>query len=206
MQTKEQIYGKGILNILLWCNVQSGYPIVISPELKVLELNWGYLVMAPASQKSGQSSREFCLQQLNQWNRILTRSLEDRWHYCGLKYENHLITLGRLADRGYFKNNRQMIVNCCWPSIPALCRVIRSMTDLETLSLLEWKPTLIEDVPQLFRSCPKLTEMHLRLLESSNFEMGEEHKNEVRSCFQSLKIFELEWDIVSCPAIQEMLT
>ena len=127
---------------------------------------------------------------------ILDRSLRDRFFNYGLKNKSHMITSDRLAAGGFFKNNRQMIVVYYWPSFQRLCRVIRSMTDLETLSLLEWKPTLIEDVPQLFRSCPKLTEMHLRLLESSNFEMGEEHKNEVRSCFQSLKIFELEWDIV----------
>jgi hypothetical protein len=137
---------------------------------------------------------------------ILDRSLEDRWSYYNLEGESRLITLERLAAGGFFKNNRQMIMTWHWLSVPRLFRVVRSMTDLETLNLSNWKLTLTEDVPKLFRSCPKLTELHLTLLESPELEMNEDLKSELRSGFQRLKIFELKCDIESWPVIQEIFT
>jgi hypothetical protein len=80
------------------------------------------------------------------------------------------------------------------------------MADLETLSLLEWKLTLTQDVPQLLRSCPNLTELRLNLAEKQKVEMNEEIKNEFRPGFQRLKICELTLDMNSCPIIQEMFT
>ena len=141
----------------------SGNSIFTSPESKVLELNWGHVVMARASQKSGESSREFFLQQLNQWNVILNRSLKDRWPYYELTDKKRLTILKRLAAGGFFKNNRQMIVEGSWsrPSIHRFYQVVRSMADLEKLSLLNWKLRLTQDVPKLFQSCPKLSELHL---------------------------------------------
>ena len=75
------------------------------------------------------------------------------------------------------------------------------MTDLETLSLLEWNLTLTDDVPQLFQSCPKLIELRIKLFESQKLKMNEELENKLRSGFQRLKIFELKWDINSWPLI-----
>jgi hypothetical protein len=117
-----------------------------------------------------------------------------------------MIVLERLADGGYFQNNREVIVNWCWPSVPRFSRFLHPMTKLEKLSLLKWDLTLTEDVPQLFRSCPTLTELHLRLFESQKVEMNEELKNELRSGFQRLQLLELHWFIDSWPLIQEMFT
>jgi hypothetical protein len=137
---------------------------------------------------------------------ILDRTLNDGTMNCKLEDENRLITLERLVDGGYFQNNRQMIVSSWWPSIARLFRVIRSMTNLEKLSLLEWKLTLTQDLPQLFRSCPKLTELRLRLFESQELEMNKFLKNELRSGFQRLRLLELNWRIDSWPVIQEIFT
>jgi hypothetical protein len=132
--------------------------------------------------------------------------LKDR-NFC---YEHkptiHLITLDRLAAGGFFKNNRQLIVRDYWPSFQRLCRVLRSMTDLETLSLLNWKLSLTQGLPQLLRSCPKLTELRLKLVESQKVEMDEDLQNELRPGFERLRLVELELDIESCPVIQEILT
>jgi hypothetical protein len=114
--------------------------------------------------------------------------------------------LERLAAGGFFKNNREVILTWNWPFTPPLFQVLRSMNNLETLSLSEWKLTLTEDVPQLFRSCPKLTELRLKLAESQKLEKNEELENELRSGFQRLRLFELHWGIDSWPEIQEIFT
>ena len=117
-----------------------------------------------------------------------------------------MITLDRLEAGGFLKNNRQMIVVDYWPSFQRLCRVLRSMTDLETLSLLEWKLSLTQGLPQLLRSCPKLTELRLKLVESQKLKMNEEFKNKLRSGFQRIRLLDLYWGIESGPVIQEILT
>ena len=137
---------------------------------------------------------------------ILDRSLEDRWPYFAHKNTIRLNTLQRLADGGFFKNNRQMIVEWYWPCIHRFCQVLRSMTDLEKLRLLKWELKLTEDLPKLFRSCPKLTELHLKLVESRKLEMSECLKNKLRPGFQRLRLVELDWEIDSWPVIQEMFT
>jgi hypothetical protein len=143
---------------------------------------------------------------------FLDRSLKDRTSYDGQKYVNRLITLRRLADGGYFQNTRQMIVDSWWPSIPRFFRVICSMTSLEKLELLSWKLILAgEDLAQLFRSCPRLTELHLRLRDSKRFdhhmlESNEELENELRPGFERLRLFELHWSIDSWPVIQGIFT
>jgi hypothetical protein len=112
----------------------------------------------------------------------------------------------RLADAGYFQNNREVIVGWGWPSVPRFFPVVRSMTNLEKLYLLNWELTLTEDLPQLFQPCPKLTELRLKLVKGQNLEMGANLKNELRSGFQRLRIFELVCQIGSWPAFQEMFT
>jgi hypothetical protein len=97
-------------------------------------------------------------------------------------------------------------MNCSWQFIHPLFRVLRSMNNLEKLELLNLELTLTKNVPQLFRSCPKLTEMRLKLAETQKLEMGEELKNELRSGFQRLRRLELDWDIDSWLVIQEMFT
>jgi hypothetical protein len=119
--------------------------------------------------------------------------------------ESLLTILKRLADGGFLKNNRQWIVGVGWTRDPWLFQVIRSMNNLEKLNLLKCKLTLT-DVPQLFRSCPKLTELHLRLFDRQNLEMGEELKNVLRPGFQRISLFELVWEIDSWPVLQEMFT
>ena len=137
---------------------------------------------------------------------ILDRSLKDRFFYFGSKYKSHMITLDRLEAGGFLKNNRQMIVVDYWPSFQRLCRVLRSMTDLETLSLLEWKLSLTQGLPQLLRSCPKLTELRLKLVENRYVEMDVDLENELRPGFQRIRLLDLYWDIESGPVIQEILT
>ena len=83
-----------------------------------------------------------------------------------------MIIMERLADAGYFQNNREVIVGWGWPSVPRFFPVVRSMTNLEKLYLLNWELTLTEDLPQLFQPCPKLTELRLKLVKGQNLEMG----------------------------------
>jgi hypothetical protein len=116
-----------------------------------------------------------------------------------------LSILKRLADGGFMKNNRQWIVCCGWSRGPWLFQVIRSMNNLEKLSLLECKLKLT-DVQQLFRSCPKLVELHLMLLENDKLEMNEGLKDDLRSGFQRIRLFDLENCIESWPTILEILT
>jgi hypothetical protein len=134
----------------------------------------------------------------------LDRSWKDRNFYNRVKYEGHLITLKRLVARGLLKNIREMGVNSCGLSDPLICRVICSMTHLEKLSFAECQ--LTEDLAPLFRSCPKLTELHVTIVKSQKSEMIEELKNELRSGFQTLRLLELDSCFISGPAIQEMLT
>jgi hypothetical protein len=142
----------------------------------------------------------------------LDRSLKNRTSYDGQQHVNRLITLRRLVDGRYFQNTRQVIVDSWWPSIPRFFRVICSMTNLEKLELLNWKLILAgEDLAQLFRSCPKLTELHLALNNSTRFdrqmlEGNEELENELRPGFERLRLFELEWHIDSWPVIQGIFT
>jgi hypothetical protein len=105
--------------------------------------------------------------------------------------ETCLIILERLVDRGFFQNNRQMVVKWDWPSIPGLFRIFRSMAELEKVNLFSCSLTRTDHLPQLFRSCPKLIELHLSLYENPNLEMNEELKNELRSGFQRLRLLEL---------------
>jgi hypothetical protein len=137
---------------------------------------------------------------------ILDRSWKDRTFEYRVKKEGHLVILKRLVERGLLKNNREFGVIFIPRSVPLILRVIRSMTQLEKLSLSEWTLTLTEDVPKLFRSCPKLTELRLNVVESQEFEMNEELKNELRAGFLRLRLLELEWYIDSWPAILEMFT
>ena len=88
-----------------------------------------------------------------------------------------MITLERLAAGKFLKNNRQVIVIYFWPSFPWLCRVLRSMTALEKLSLLGCKLTLTEDLLQLFQSCPKLNELRIKLVERQHLKIDEDLKN-----------------------------
>jgi hypothetical protein len=118
--------------------------------------------------------------------------------------ESLLIILNRLADGGFLKNNRQWIVSVGWSRDPWLFQVIRSMSNLETLNLLKCKLTLT-DLQQLFRSCPKLTELRLMLFDRQNLEMNVSLKNVLRPGFQRLRLLEIELEIDLCLVIQEIL-
>jgi hypothetical protein len=148
------------------------------------------------------------LQQLNQRNVILDRSLKDRWPYYELTDKKRLAILKRLAAGGFLKNNRQMIVEGSWssPCIPRFYQVLCFMADLEKLSLLNWKLRLTQDVPKLFQSCPKLTELRLSLAETKKLRMDESLENKLRSGFQRIRLLELHWGIYAWPVIQELFT
>ena len=138
----------------------------------------------------------------------MDRSLNDENYRIPFSSEDESLrrTLERLAVGGYFQNNRKIFLICWWPSINQFCRVLCPMNNLEKLSLLHWALTLTEHVPQLFRSCPKLTELHLCLYERLKTEINESLKIELRSGLQRLRLFELYCDINSGPVIQEMFT
>jgi hypothetical protein len=139
---------------------------------------------------------------------ILVRSLEcrDINDLKDDKGESLLIIMERLVDGGYFQNNRQMIVKFTWTFIARLFRVICSMTHLEKLNLLECRLTVTENLAPVFRSCPKLAELHLSLFESHILKINEDLKNELRPAFQRLRLFELDSSIFSFPLIKEILT
>jgi hypothetical protein len=125
--------------------------------------------------------------------------------------ESLLTILKRLADGGFLKNNRQWIVCQRWTRGPWLNQVIRSMSNLEKVHL-ECNLTLTEDLPQLFRSCPTLAELRVRLFDPSGVErerfkrMNEDFKNELRSGFQKLRRLELDGCIDLCSEFQEIFT
>ena len=103
------------------------------------------------------------------------------------------------------KNNRHWIVDVGWSRDPWLFQTIRSMNNLETLSLLECELTM-RDLPQLFRSSSKFTDLRLKLIDLQKLEMNEVLKNELRLGFQRLKILGLRWGIYtdSWPVFQEI--
>ena len=140
----------------------------------------------------------------------MVRSLEcrDINDFKDDKGESLLIIVERLVDGGYFQNNRQMIVKFTWTFIARSFRVVCSMNNLEKLNLLKCvlTDTAMKDLALVFRSCPKLTELHLRLFEGQIFKKNEDLKNELRPGYQRLKIFELECWSISWPSIQEVLT
>ena len=122
-----------------------------------------------------------------------------------------LSILKRLADGGFLKNNRQWIVDVGWSRGPWMFQVIRSMNNLEKVNLV-CNLTQTEDLQQLFRSCPTLTDLRVGLFDPNQVErerfeqMNEETKNELRSGFQTLRLLKLYWYIDLCPEIQEILT
>jgi hypothetical protein len=122
--------------------------------------------------------------------------------YCQIP-ERLLIILKRLADGGFLVNNRQWIVSVGWSREPWLFDVIPSMKNLEKLNLLGCNLTL-KDVPQLFRSCPKLTDLHLRLIDCQQLQMDEGLKKLLRPGFQRLRLLELGWGIEF--EVQEIFT
>ena len=117
-----------------------------------------------------------------------------------------LTSLEQLAEEGFFKNNRQLVVRfrSDWPLSPPLFGIIRPMINLEILKLLDCQ-LKIEQVAPLFQSCPKLTELHLSLVAC---EMDEDLKNQLRPGFQRLRFVGLEWymDNNMWSVIQEMCT
>ena len=134
--------------------------------------------------------------------------MEDGTSHRDLEDESSLIILERLAESGYFQNNRRMFVKFDSPFITRLIRVIRSMKNLEKLHLLQCNLSLTEDLRQLFRSCPKLTDLRVRLSDPKRVDrkrfnrMNEILKNELRSGFQRLVV--LHWITYSCPAFHEV--
>ena len=121
----------------------------------------------------------------------MDRSLEDGTSHRDLEDESSLIILERLADGGYFQNNRRMFMKFDSPFITRLIRVIRSMKNLEKLHLLQCNLSLTEDLPQFFRSCPKLTDLRVRLSDPKRVDrkrfnrMNENRKNELH-CYRIL--------------------
>ena len=115
------------------------------------------------------------------------------------KHHSYLNTLERLVERNYFQNNRKMIANSWGRSVYRIHPVICSMTNLEIFTFVDWETTpglfpstvylTEEDLACLLQSCPKLTELQLKLSEAQKLEISEELKNELRSGCQQLRFF-----------------
>jgi ribosome-binding ATPase YchF (GTP1/OBG family) len=95
-----------------------------------------------------------------------------------------------------------------------ILRDICSMNNLEKLDLIYNELTL-EDLAQLFRSCPKLTKLQLTSFQLNKQEkdkdegLDEELKHQLRSGFQRLQHLHLIKCVIcsdSWPIIQEILT
>ena len=140
---------------------------------------------------------------LGYWIIIFARSLTIHRPADSAAKENLLLILQRLVEEGFLKNNRQFAIFDCSRS-PRFVEVIFSMNNLQKLDLWDCELTL-EQVAQLFQSCPKLIELHLKL---STCEMDEDLKDQLRPGIQRLQIFELEWyiDIKRWSVIKEMCT
>jgi hypothetical protein len=113
--------------------------------------------------------------------------------------------LNRLIAEGFFNNNRQLAVSHCHSFSYLTYKLIRSMKNLETFHSSYLSYVTLEDLACLFRSCPKLTQLHFRLPERQ--ELGEDLKNELRSGFQRLEHLSIDchMDNDSFLVIREML-
>jgi hypothetical protein len=113
-----------------------------------------------------------------------------------------------LAKNGCLNNNCALNTSYALRSyIPCFLGNICLMSKLETLNF--WGCEIkVEEVVPLFRSCPKLVELYLRLNVSEKLKMDERLKNELGRGFQRLRLFELLCHIENSmwPVIQEMLT
>ena len=163
-------------------------------------------MVARANWKLGKSSTEKASLRSNNSFMTFDRSVKNN------RYINEsLVTiLKRLAAGGFLKNNRQWI-DYNWSRDPGFFQIILSMNNLEKVNLV-CNLTQTEDLQQLFRSCPTLTDLRVGLFDPNQVErerfeqMNEETKNELRSGFQRLRLLKLYWYIDLCPEIQEILT
>jgi hypothetical protein len=114
-----------------------------------------------------------------------------------------------LAEKGFLKNTRQVIVKSDILRSHRIYDAICQMENLEKLDLLGCKLKL-EQLKRVFRFCPKLVELYWYPLTypRDNWAMDEELRNGLRPGFQRLKIFKFKCaiDKKSWPWIQEMLT
>ena len=113
--------------------------------------------------------------------------------------------LNRLIDGGFFNNNRQLFVSNWFSSSRLTFKLVCSMKNLETLNSLDLNCATLEDLQCLFRSCPKLTNLHYTL--PARQELNEDLKNELRSGFQRLGHLSIDcrMDNNSFLVIREML-
>jgi len=115
--------------------------------------------------------------------------------------------LERLAEKDFFQNNRKLYVLSLWPLSPLLLRVGRFMNNLERVDLSECDVTF-ENLAHLFRPCPKIVKLNLKLLPLKKWKMNEDLKNKIRLGFQKLRYIVLQSyiDNNSWPVLQEILT
>jgi hypothetical protein len=112
-----------------------------------------------------------------------------------------------LVEEGFLKNNRELVTSCYWTYIPRFLEDVCSMMKLEKLAIYNSKMKL-EQLPPIFKSCPKLVRLRLELCFSEKLEMNEHLENELRRGFQRLQLFQFQGHIDhnSWPVIQQMLT
>ena len=118
-------------------------------------------------------------------------------------------TFERLAKGGYLNNNRELSLPFNHESyIPWFHENVCFMRNLETLE--SWGCEIkLEQLEPLFRSCPKLVELHLHLNVNEKLEMDENVKNVLKKGFERLLLFKFSYghiDNDTWPVIQEILT
>jgi hypothetical protein len=155
---------------------------------------------------------EFFCSHLSQFlvsfNNSFTRSLTINSPGNNSAKKSLLKILERLVDGGYLKNNRHLVVKFNWSCSSRFIRDICSMKNLEKLSLWDCELAL-EQLAQLFWSCPKLVELSLKPFLCTRLGMDKKLKNHLRPGFQKLRRLELNDCRIymnSWPVIQEMLT
>jgi hypothetical protein len=120
-----------------------------------------------------------------------------------------LVILQQLIEGGFLKNVCQLVARFDWPHsqfVEALC----SMNNLRKLNASDCD-LILEQLPHVFRNCPKLTDLHYyskipSLFESQTLNINEGVKNELRLGFQRLRFLELVYCIESWPEIREIFT
>ena len=130
---------------------------------------------------------------LNYFNKFLYKKRSIFWFKS---YKN----IGAAGRQSIFS---KIIVRWSWNCIGSIDSSF--ISELEKVNWLTCPLKLTEEVPQLFRAYPKLTELRMDLLNNSKLKMNDELENEVRAGFQRLKLFELKWSIHSWPKFQKIL-
>jgi hypothetical protein len=97
--------------------------------------------------------------------------------------ESFLMILEWLAREGYLQNNRRLDVQLHWSRSSRFVELICSMKNLEKLDMCGYDLTP-EVLAHVFRSCFKLTELHIGTKKCETLDMDEHLKKSTKTRFQ----------------------